>query len=64
MKPHAMALWKAKVPLKTVREQCKISEDQRIKRTGDQEALDHRDGQLQVLEEAHGQHAQEAAGDY
>jgi hypothetical protein len=26
-----MALWKAKVPLKTVREQCKISEDQRIK---------------------------------
>jgi hypothetical protein len=26
-----MALWKDKVPLKTVREQCKISEDQRIK---------------------------------
>jgi hypothetical protein len=26
-----MAFWKAKVPLKTVREQCKISEDQRIK---------------------------------
>jgi hypothetical protein len=26
-----MALWKAKVPLKTVREQCRISEDQRIK---------------------------------
>ncbi len=26
-----MALWKAKVPLKTVREQFKISEDQRIK---------------------------------
>jgi hypothetical protein len=54
-----MALWKSKVPLKTVREQCKISEDQ-----GDQEALDHQDGQLQVLEEAHGQHAQEAAGGY
>ncbi len=31
------------------------SEDQ-----GDQEALDHQDGQLKVLEEAHGQHAQEA----
>jgi hypothetical protein len=30
-KKVAMALWKAKVPLKTVREQCKISEDQRIK---------------------------------
>ena len=29
-KKVAMALWKAKVPLKTVREQCKISEDQRI----------------------------------
>jgi hypothetical protein len=27
----AIALWKAKVPLKTVREQWKISEDQRIK---------------------------------
>jgi hypothetical protein len=26
-----MALWKAKVPLKTVREQCKKSKDQRIK---------------------------------
>jgi hypothetical protein len=26
-----MSLWKAKVPLKTVREQCMISEDQRIK---------------------------------
>jgi hypothetical protein len=26
-----MALWKAKVPLKTVREQFKISEDPRIK---------------------------------
>ncbi len=35
------------------------SEDQ-----GDQEALDHQDGQLQVLEEAHGQRAQEAAGCY
>jgi hypothetical protein len=55
----AVALWKAKVPLKTVREQCKISEDQE-----DQEALDHQDGQLHVLEEAHGQHAQEAAGGY
>ncbi len=33
------------------------SEDQ-----GDQEALDHQDGQLQVLKEAHGQHAHEAAG--
>ncbi len=30
-KKVAMALWKAKVPLKTVREQFKISEDQRIK---------------------------------
>jgi hypothetical protein len=30
-KKVAMALWKAKVPRKTVREQCKISEDQRIK---------------------------------
>jgi hypothetical protein len=30
-KKVAMALWKDKVPLKTVREQCKISEDQRIK---------------------------------
>ncbi len=35
------------------------SEDQ-----GDQEALDHQDGLLQVLEEAHGQHAQEARGGY
>ncbi len=35
------------------------SEDQ-----GDQEALDHQDGQLQVLEKAHGQHAEEAAGGY
>jgi hypothetical protein len=35
-KKVAIALWKAKVPRKTVREQCKISEDQ-----GDQEALDH-----------------------
>jgi hypothetical protein len=26
-KKVAMPLWKAKVPLKTVREQCKISED-------------------------------------
>jgi hypothetical protein len=26
-----MALWKAKVPLKTVREEFQISEDQRIK---------------------------------
>jgi hypothetical protein len=33
------------------------SEDQR-----DQEALDHQDGQLQVLKEAHRQHTQEAAG--
>jgi hypothetical protein len=30
-KKVVIALWKAKVPLKTVREQCKISEDQRIK---------------------------------
>ncbi len=30
-KKVAMAFWKAKVPLKTVREQFKISEDQRIK---------------------------------
>ncbi len=30
-KKVAIALWKAKVPLKTVREQFKISEDQRIK---------------------------------
>jgi hypothetical protein len=43
----ATALWKAKVPLKTVRGQFKISEDQ-----GDQEALDHQDGQVPVLEEA------------
>jgi hypothetical protein len=35
------------------------SEDQ-----GDQEALDHPDGQLRVLEEALGQHAQEAGGGY
>ncbi len=55
----ALALWKAKVPLKTVREQFKISEDQ-----GDQEALDHQDGQVRILEEAHGQHAQEAGGGY
>jgi hypothetical protein len=37
-KKVAFALWKAKVLLKTVREQFKISEDQ-----GDQEALDHQD---------------------
>ncbi len=55
----AIALWKAKVPLKTVREQCKESEDQ-----GDQETLDHPDGQLRVLEEAHGWHAQEAGGGF
>jgi hypothetical protein len=30
-KKVAMALWKPKVPLKIVREQFKISEDQRIK---------------------------------
>jgi hypothetical protein len=54
----ALALWKTKVPLKTVREQFKISEDQ-----GDQEALDHQDGQVRVLE-AHGQHAQEAGGGF
>jgi hypothetical protein len=30
-KKGAMASWKAKVPLKIVREQCKISEDQKIK---------------------------------
>ncbi len=30
-KKVAIALWKAKVPLKTVREQCKISENHRIK---------------------------------
>jgi hypothetical protein len=35
------------------------SEDQ-----GDQEALEHQDGQVRVLEEAHGQHAHEAGGDY
>ncbi len=50
-----MALRKAKMPLKTVREQFKISEDQ-----GDQEALDHQDGQVRV----HGQHVQEAGGGY
>ncbi len=31
---------------------------------GDQVALDHQDGQVRVLEEAHGQHAQEARGGY
>ncbi len=31
---------------------------------GEQEALDHQDGQVRVLEEAHGQHAQEAGGGY
>jgi hypothetical protein len=31
---------------------------------GDQEALDHQDGQVRVLEEAHGQHAQEAGRGY
>ncbi len=54
-----MALWKAKVPLKTVREKFNISEDQR-----DQEALDHQYGQVRVLDEAHGQHAQDAGGGY
>ncbi len=57
-----MAMWKAKVPLKNSRgrmQDVRGSEDQ-----GDQEALDPQDGQLQVLEEAHAQHAQEAAGGY
>ncbi len=58
-----MALWKAKVPLKTVREQCKVLKDQRIKEIKRLWIIKIDNSKYLILE-AHGQYAQEAAGGY
>ncbi len=55
----AIALWKAKVPLKTIREQCNMSEKTLWR------ILTHAcPGKEKREQEASGQHAQEAGGGY
>ena len=54
-----MELWKAKVPLKTIRNQLQMSV-RTLSR--DHQAVGREDGQLRLPEEAGGEHAEEAPG--